>query len=65
MIIAQFTNTYVVDNHWKHTFMYYESNANLHRLGSDPDIRPSGYKNLLRNQDQDNKNQFRLIFTME
>jgi hypothetical protein len=65
MIIAQFTNTYAVDSQWKDTFLFYTNDKKLYRLGSDPDFRASGYKNLVTNTDQENKNEFRLIFKME
>jgi hypothetical protein len=65
MIIAQFLNNHSVDEQWKNTFLFYTNDKKLHRLGSDPDFRGSGYRNLVTNTDQTNKNEFRLIFTME
>jgi len=65
MIIAQFTNDYSVDDQWKDTFLLYTNDKKLHRLGSNPDFRASGYNNLVANNNQTNKNEFRLIFTME
>jgi hypothetical protein len=36
MIIAQFTNGLEVDDIWILSFMYYDTNATLHRLDCDP-----------------------------
>jgi hypothetical protein len=65
MIIAQFTNSLEVDDIWILSFMYYDTNAKLHRLDSYSDVRPNAYNKLLSNIDQENKTSFRLQFIME
>ncbi len=66
MIIAQFKNSFEVDDKWILSFMYYDNNAGLHRLNdSYVEIRSSSYNKLLSNTDQYNKTSFRLHFIME
>lgn len=66
MLITQFNNSIDVDNRFKNTFMFYDDEAKLHRLGDDYfDLRRSSYLKLLENRDQENKTSFRLFFIKE
>lgn len=65
MIIAQFKNSRTVDDKWINTFMFYDIEARLHRLGDDYfDSRPTQYQKLISNIEQTNKTSFRLHFIM-